>query len=399
MDVKRPVLHVIGWFVCALLCSGTAMGGQGAPQAVPDTGGQLHSNQLLRWPWRPNVLAVSPNGEWLAARVDKWHKSGAVWLLNLTNGKARVVTSGPADALTEAGIGCLAFSPDSKFLAVCGAAGEIGLGKHRSDFAVQLWDIATGKEAPGFLGHGEAGFVAFSADGKFLAVAPWNETFISTPPSIPFFSYGTHNLLHVWDRLTGEPIKLSTSYRDYLLGLAFLPGGTQLAVGTYRRISILDMPKGREVHRFQCGSYCGPPTFSPDGKFLATYSWHGFVYNTHGFIQVWEFDTGKKRDMNSALTACGCSIAFAPGGQTLATPQFDNTIPFWDVTSGREVRRLTFPQGAPCLFVFTPDGKALIGGGPEPNPVVHMWDANTGKDLQHWDLTPLLKADTAKERE
>ena len=192
-------------------------------------------------------------------------------------------------------------------------------------------------------------------------------------------------------------MKLSTSYHGlFLSGLAFSPDSTQLAVGTYSHISLLDIREKEEVQRFECGCRCLTPTFSPDGKFIAAYSWHGIVFSIHGFIQVWDVDTGKKRDMNPALTACACSMAFVPASHTLATPQLDNTIPFWDVVSGREVRRLAFPQGAPCAFVFTPDGNRLIGGGPEPNPVLHMWDANTGKDLQHWDLTPLLKPGARK---
>jgi WD40 repeat protein len=158
------------------------------------------------------------------------------------------------------------------------------------------------------------------------------------------------------------------------------------------------MPKGTEVRRFECGTDCGPPTLSPDGKFITAYSWHHIIYSIHGFIQVWDVDTGKKRTMNPVLTACGCSMAFVPGSQSLATPQLDNTISFWDVASGREVRRLTFAEGAPCAFVFTPDGKTMIGGGPEHNPVVHMWDASTGKDLQHWDLTSLLKPGAPKKK-
>jgi WD40 repeat protein len=342
-------------------------------------------------------LALSPDGQWLAARVDTWRKWGAVWLLNLTNRKARVVTSGPAVALSEAGIGCLTFSPDSKFLALCGAAGEIGLGKSRSDYAVQLWDISTGKELPGFIRHGEAGYLVFSPDGRYIAAAPWNQTLISPP--IPFLNYGfrTHNLLQLWDRRTGKPVKLRASYRNYLLGLAFSPDSTRLAVGTYRHISLLEIPKGKEIRRLECGSYCEAPVFSPDGKLIAAYSWHGMIYSNNGYVQLWDVSTGRKRDTSPALTGTGCPIAFAPATQVLATPQLDNTIPLWDVASGREVRRLTFPQGAPCLFVFTPDGKTLIGGGPEHSPVVHMWDANSGKDLQHWDLTPLLKRGAPRE--
>src|SRR5208337_4677544 len=145
----------------------------------------------------------------------------------------------------------------------------------------------------------------------------------------------------------------------------------------HKHISLIDIRESQEIHRFECGSNCETPVFSTDGKFIAAYSWSGLAFHTRGFIQIWDVETGRKRAMNTVLTACGCSIAFAPSSQTLATPQLDNSLPFWDVVSGQEVRRLPFPNGAPCAFVFTPDGKALIGGGPEHNPVAHIWDANT----------------------
>ena len=83
-------------------------------------------------------------------------------------------------------------------------------------------------------------------------------------------------------------------------------------------------------------------------------------------------------------------MAFSPIGGILAVAGEDSVLRFWDLRSGREIRRLAFPQGAPCPFLFTPDGEALIGGGRGANPIIHMWDANTGKELRHWDLTRVL---------
>ena len=328
--------------------------------------------------------------------MDKWGKGGAVWLLDLTNGRARVLTHGYALAVSRNGLGCLAFSPDSKLLAVCGVAGEAGFGKYQADYAVQLWEVSAGKEVPGFIRHGAAGHVAFSPDGKFIASAPWNSLFF--PPG-PMFILNPHNLLHLWDRSAGEAVKLSSSYHGFLWGIAFSPDSSQLAVAAGKHISLLDIGEGEEVHRFECGSKCAAPTFSPDGKFLAVHAWHGFVFATpDDHIEAWDVSSGRRQAFEPELTSWGCSIAFVPASQVLATTQVDNTIPFWDIASGRELRRIEFPNGAPCTFVFTPDGKELIGGGPESNPVVHMWDAKTGRDLQQWDLTSILESGEATKK-
>jgi WD40 repeat protein len=366
------------------------------PQQDVDRGRRSQAARSSRWVWDPGVIAVSANGEWLAVRVDRGlvrHLWGAAWLLSLTTGNARVVTSGPAVDVSGNGLGCLAFSPDSKLLAVCGGAGERGgCGGYRSpnsDYAVQLWDLSSGEEVQGLLPHGEAGYVSFSPDGNYIAAAPQQDGFPFVPvcPGI----YNRDNMVHIWDGRTRVALDLSTAYHHHLLfGLDFSPDSTQLAVAFHKRISLIDVRERAEIHRFECGSNCASPVFSPDGKFLAGITWRGFAnYAKQGIIRVWEVDSGVEHS-EKPVSIILCSQSFVPGSPVLAAPQTDDTMLFWDVAANREVRKLAFPQGVPCAFVFTPDGKALIGGGAESNPVVHMWDATTGKDLQHWDLTPIL---------
>src|SRR5208282_2572328 len=139
---------------------------------------------------------------------------------------------------------------------------------------------------------------------------PWNDLLFAPAPIILI---NPRNLLHIWDRQTGEPVKLSASYHAIgLWGLAFSPDSSQLAVAIHKHISLIDIRERQEIHRFECGSNCEAPVFSPDGKFIAAYSWSGLAFHTRGFIQIWDVETGRKRAMNTVLTACGCSIAFAP---------------------------------------------------------------------------------------
>src|SRR4051812_43984936 len=57
---------------------------------------------------------------------------------------------------------CIAFSPDSKFV----ASGAGGLG----ECLIRLWDLASGKELRQFKGYENHIYtIAFSPDGKYLA--------------------------------------------------------------------------------------------------------------------------------------------------------------------------------------------------------------------------------------
>jgi WD40 repeat protein len=249
------------------------------------------------------------------------------------------------------------------------------------DYAVQLWDVATGRELPGFMRRGWVDWIAFSPDGKLLAAARYAGLF----PPFPAPWYEPRTLVHLWERQGGQPLKLSTSYHFEVGGLAFSPDSIRLAVANSKHISLIDVRERQEVYRFRCRAWSSRPSFSPDGKFIAAGDRHGTIY-------LWDVDTGKERPVNPSRTACPGTVVFSPVGDILAAGgDGTNTIHFWDASSGREVKSLSFPQGAPCPFFFTPDGRALVGGGAEATPVVHMWDAETGKELQRWDLTPFLE--------
>lgn len=92
------------------------------------------------------------------------------------------------------------------------------------------------------------------------------------------------------------------------------------------------------------------------------------------------------------------SVAFAPDGRTLASGSgdFDPTIRFWDMVTGREVRRLQISNrihGDGMMSVaFSPDGSKLAAGtsgsGSGGRGSIILWNARTGNHLitffGHW---------------
>jgi WD40 repeat protein len=113
-------------------------------------------------------VQFSPDGKMLAAR----RKEGEVFLWDIAAGKVRFVLS--------AGVGSIAFSPDSTLL-----AGSIAI---PSQQAIKLWDTATGQERLVLQGYtGSITSLVFSPNGKTLVSLASEEKF-----------------LRLWDAQTGQ---------------------------------------------------------------------------------------------------------------------------------------------------------------------------------------------------
>jgi WD40 repeat protein len=147
----------------------------------------------------PGPPVFSPDGKTLA-----WKEGGgAVRLWDVAAGKEHPAPEWPTGAVI-----CLAFSPDSKTLALAGWG------------PVWLWDVAAGKVRAAL--KGQTGFVyclAFSPDGRTLASAGGGQL------------RGEGGAVWLWDVATGEERAVLKGHTREVTCLAFSPDGRTLASG------------------------------------------------------------------------------------------------------------------------------------------------------------------------
>lgn len=230
------------------------------------------------------------------------------------------------------------------------------------DDTIRLWDLATGKELHRLNVKGKTekvgGWcqVAFSPDQKTLALGPSDHS------------------LRLWDADTGKERRHLWN-RAAVFGLAFTPDGRTLAVGAEdHTVTLWDVTTGKELR--PQGAHSVPPlAFAPDGQTLATASGEGTV-------RLWQTSTGKEVGLIKGYGVY--DLAFSPDGGTLALAGSRHDVPWYglvliETATGKE-RRLGEHGAAVKAVLFTPDGKTLISGGVDKT--VRFYDVATGKELR-----------------
>jgi WD40 repeat protein len=81
------------------------------------------------------------------------------------------------------------------------------------------------------------------------------------------------------------------------------------------------------------------------------------------------------------------SFAYRPDGKRLAMDSYDGVIHIWEPQTGRLVQVL-FSRHPGGLLAWSPDGRVLAAGNSQAQPVVQLWDAETGQLLRTLD-TPV----------
>jgi len=180
-------------------------------------------------------LAFSADSQQIAACSGELKGKGEVVIWDARTHQVRWVFR------TERGLPSVAFSPDGKTLAV-GSFTE----------NCYLIDVETGKVKAKLPGHGEsARSVAFTHDGRTLAVGSYDQT------------------IRLWDWRAGKILQTMEGQGDKVYSLAYLSGGKRLASGgSMGSACIWDGSNGKLLYQRESGAT--PLAFDPMGQWLAT---------------------------------------------------------------------------------------------------------------------------------
>jgi WD40 repeat protein len=154
----------------------------------------------------------------------------------------------------------VAFSPDGKQLASCGA-----------DKFVKVFDVSTGKFIRAFEGHTHHVLgVSWQSDGKVLV------------------SCGADNAVKIWDLDTGEQRRTITVFGKEVTSIHFV-GDTTNVLGTSgdRSVRLMKTSDGGAVKNFNGATdylYCGGAT--PDGKIIV-------ASGQDSVLRVWSGESGQ----------------------------------------------------------------------------------------------------------
>ena len=222
------------------------------------------------------------------------------------------------------------------------------------------WHLPEGAIAR--LGKGSIKDIAYSPDGKHLAVAVGIGVWI-------------------YDAQTGiEQALLPAAPGDTVRRAVFSPDGNTLAVtGAMRKIQLWDY-RSQTLKGSLAGHSHHPSSvvFSPDGNTIASTE----IEQT---TQLWDVMTMKFKCTLEGSTDTVAnegteyfSVAYSPDGNTFAIGSGDGTIRIWDTTTGKLKHTFIGNITSVGSFCFSPDGKTIATGAEDGT--VLLWNL-TSHDL------------------
>jgi eukaryotic-like serine/threonine-protein kinase len=280
---------------------------------------------------------------------------------------------------------CVAFDPLGHTLASGGA-----------DKRVRIWDAVTGNERRSFpAAASRVNAIAFSPDGKGLATAS-----LDGP-------------IGLWDSVSAAPVGILRGHTEPVFELAFNDDGTKLiSAGQHATIKLWDLTSNGGMRVFRVTKpggdleaisrfaptpasivrWVGGVAFRPQGNQLA-------AAGTHETVALWARGSGLLERTLQGPMGAAFALSYNHSGTRLAFAGSDRSVRIFDLSTFGEPLILSDHEEGIASVAFSPGGETIATGGGDPleiiqhpigkfaaatseNRTIRLWDATTGVDRQ-----------------
>ena len=151
-------------------------------------------------------------------------------------------------------------------------------------------------------------------------------------------------------------------------GLAFSSDGRALAVASYKEVILVDPATGKTLRRLAgFPEQVAAVAYSTDGKLLAA---AGGMPGRGGEVRIWDL-AGRERQVIRGHGDVILSVAWRPGFDQIATSSLDKVVTIWDLDTGRAIRSIKNHADGVNSVAFSPDGRRLASGSSDKTAKIH----------------------------